>query len=172
MVVKHLICLDVIDRGFVQSASKLLFFFFLFQMFCMGSFPDVCMFIKSSRFGKHSIRHVSSNLNKCIFCEQQSNVFTAFPHKGEKTPGGHSQDLMHAWQHKSLSSLLLPLNSVKKLLTDALNKNQYLKRLELQQIKDMVECMYERTYQQGEYVIKQGEPGNHLFVLAGRSGRV
>ncbi|XP_031726407.1 cGMP-dependent protein kinase 2 [Anarrhichthys ocellatus] len=56
--------------------------------------------------------------------------------------------------------------SVKKLLTDALNKNQYLKRLELQQIKDMVECMYERTYLQGEYVIKQGEPGNHLFVLA------
>ncbi|XP_059194112.1 cGMP-dependent protein kinase 2 isoform X3 [Centropristis striata] len=56
--------------------------------------------------------------------------------------------------------------SVKKLLTDSLNKNQYLKRLELQQVKDMVECMYERTYQQGEYVIKQGEPGNHLFVLA------
>lgn len=58
-------------------------------------------------------------------------------------------------------------NSVKKLLTDALNKNQYLRRLEVQQVKDMVECMYERTYQQGEYVIKQGEPGNHLFVLAG-----
>ncbi|XP_013875128.1 cGMP-dependent protein kinase 2 isoform X1 [Austrofundulus limnaeus] len=56
--------------------------------------------------------------------------------------------------------------SVKKLLTDALNKNQYLKRLEQQQIKDMVECMYERTYQQGEYVIQQGEPGNHLFILA------
>ncbi|XP_003974704.1 cGMP-dependent protein kinase 2 isoform X1 [Takifugu rubripes] len=56
--------------------------------------------------------------------------------------------------------------SVKKLLTDALNKNQYLRRLELQQIKDIVECMYERTYQRGEYVVKQGEPGNHLFVLA------
>uniref|UniRef100_A0AAR2JBM4 cGMP-dependent protein kinase n=1 Tax=Pygocentrus nattereri TaxID=42514 RepID=A0AAR2JBM4_PYGNA len=56
--------------------------------------------------------------------------------------------------------------SVKKLLTDALNKNRYLKRLEGQQLKDMVECMYERTYQQGEFVIKQGEPGNHLFVLA------
>lgn len=61
------------------------------------------------------------------------------------------------------------LTSVKKLLTDALNKNQYLRRLELQQIKDIVECMYERTYQRGEYVVKQGEPGNHLFVLAGRS---
>ncbi|XP_035495852.1 cGMP-dependent protein kinase 2 [Scophthalmus maximus] len=56
--------------------------------------------------------------------------------------------------------------SVKKLLTDALNKNQYLRRLELQQVKDMVECMYERTYQQGEYVVTQGEAGNHLFVLA------
>ncbi|KAA0717300.1 cGMP-dependent protein kinase 2 [Triplophysa tibetana] len=61
---------------------------------------------------------------------------------------------------------VIVFNSVKKLLTDALNKNQYLRRLEVQQVKDMVECMYERTYQQGEYVIKQGEPGHHLFVLA------
>lgn len=73
---------------------------------------------------------------------------------------------------KSSLFLCCCLNSVKKLLTDALNKNQYLRRLELQQIKDIVECMYERTYQQGEYVIKQGEPGNHLFVLAGRSAPV
>lgn len=72
---------------------------------------------------------------------------------------------------KSLFLCCCP-NSVKKLLTDALNKNQYLRRLELQQIKDIVECMYERTYQRGEYVVKQGEPGNHLFVLAGRSAPV
>lgn len=58
---------------------------------------------------------------------------------------------------------------MKKVLTDALNKNQYLRRLELQQVKDMVECMYECTYGHGQYVIQQGEPGNHLFVLAGRT---
>ncbi|XP_043552150.1 cGMP-dependent protein kinase 2 isoform X3 [Chiloscyllium plagiosum] len=57
-------------------------------------------------------------------------------------------------------------SGVKKLVTDALNKNQFLKRLETQQIRDMVECMYEKIYQHGDYVIKQGEPGNHLFVLA------
>ncbi|MGH0185631.1 UNVERIFIED_CONTAM: hypothetical protein FKN15_018746 [Acipenser sinensis] len=57
-------------------------------------------------------------------------------------------------------------SSVKKLITEALNKNQFLKRLEAQQIKDMVECMYERNYHQGDHVIKQGEPGNHLFVVA------
>lgn len=57
-------------------------------------------------------------------------------------------------------------SSEKKLITDALNKNQFLKRLDPQQIKDMVECMYGRSYQQGSYIIKQGEPGNHIFVLA------
>ncbi|XP_062431078.1 cGMP-dependent protein kinase 2 isoform X2 [Rhea pennata] len=56
-------------------------------------------------------------------------------------------------------------SSEKKLIMDALNKNQFLKRLEPQQIRDMVECMYERTYQQGSYIIRQGEPGNHIFVL-------
>nr|XP_020658843.1 cGMP-dependent protein kinase 2 [Pogona vitticeps] len=57
-------------------------------------------------------------------------------------------------------------SSEKKLITDALNRNQFLKRLDPQQIRDMVECMYGRTYQQGSYIIKQGEPGNHIFVLA------
>ncbi|NXV33312.1 KGP2 kinase, partial [Rissa tridactyla] len=56
-------------------------------------------------------------------------------------------------------------SSEKKLIMDALNKNQFLKRLEPHQIRDMVECMYERTFQQGSYVIRQGEPGNHIFVL-------
>ncbi|XP_029866599.1 cGMP-dependent protein kinase 2 isoform X2 [Aquila chrysaetos chrysaetos] len=56
-------------------------------------------------------------------------------------------------------------SSEKKLITDALNKNQFLKRLEPHQLRDMVECMYERTFQQGTYVIRQGELGNHIFVL-------
>lgn len=77
--------------------------------------------------------------------------------------------------HDTKSELIIwwfyAYNSVKKFLTDALNKNRYLKRLEGQQLRDMVECMYEKTYQKGEYVIKQGEAGNHLFVLAGKNPR-
>ncbi|XP_069093541.1 cGMP-dependent protein kinase 2 [Pleurodeles waltl] len=57
-------------------------------------------------------------------------------------------------------------SSEKKLIMDALTKNQFLKRLDTQQIRDMVECMYPRNYQQGNYIIKQGEAGTHLFVLA------
>ncbi|KAM9329816.1 cGMP-dependent protein kinase 2 [Gastrophryne carolinensis] len=57
-------------------------------------------------------------------------------------------------------------SSEKKLIMDALNKNQFLKRLDPHQIKDIIECMYERRYAQGEYIIKQGEAGSHIFVLA------
>ncbi|KAG9480562.1 hypothetical protein GDO78_012177 [Eleutherodactylus coqui] len=57
-------------------------------------------------------------------------------------------------------------SSEKKLITDALCKNQFLKHLDPHQIWDIVECMYERRYAQAEYIIKQGEPGSHIFVLA------
>ncbi|XP_077378759.1 cGMP-dependent protein kinase 2 isoform X2 [Festucalex cinctus] len=57
-------------------------------------------------------------------------------------------------------------SSVKKQLVEALNRNQYLKRLEPQQLRDMVECMYLRTYQKADFVVQQGEAGNHLFILA------
>uniref|UniRef100_A0A3P9M5P0 cGMP-dependent protein kinase n=1 Tax=Oryzias latipes TaxID=8090 RepID=A0A3P9M5P0_ORYLA len=86
--------------------------------------------------------------------------------KGAKS-GVSAEPTSSSLQKFSFEKARVPKDaSVKKLLTDALNKNQYLRRLELQQIKDMVECMHERNYQQGECVIKQGEPGNHLFVLA------
>ncbi|XP_069598924.1 cGMP-dependent protein kinase 2 [Ranitomeya imitator] len=56
--------------------------------------------------------------------------------------------------------------SEKKLIMEALNKNQFLKHLDPHQIWDIVECMYERRFAQAEYIIKQGEHGSHIFVLA------
>ncbi|XP_075139902.1 cGMP-dependent protein kinase 2 isoform X2 [Leptodactylus fuscus] len=57
-------------------------------------------------------------------------------------------------------------SSEKKLIMEALYKNQFLKHLDPHQIRDITECMYERRYAQAEYIIKQGEPGSHIFVLA------
>ncbi|XP_056424916.1 cGMP-dependent protein kinase 2 isoform X3 [Hyla sarda] len=57
-------------------------------------------------------------------------------------------------------------SSEKKLIMEALNKNQFLKHLDPHQIRDIAECMYERRYAQAEYIVKQGEPGSHIFVLA------
>ncbi|XP_023658783.1 cGMP-dependent protein kinase 2 [Paramormyrops kingsleyae] len=57
-------------------------------------------------------------------------------------------------------------SSTKKLINSALMNNDFLKRLEPQHMREVVECMYEQTYTQGQLVIKEGEPGNYLYVLA------
>lgn len=45
--------------------------------------------------------------------------------------------------------------------------NDFLKKLEPQHMREMVDCMYERVYTEGQLVIQEGEPGNYLYVLAG-----
>ncbi|XP_058891262.1 cGMP-dependent protein kinase 2 [Acipenser ruthenus] len=57
-------------------------------------------------------------------------------------------------------------SSTKKLINEAIMNNDFLKKLDPQHTRDMVECMYEKTYQEGQLVIQEGEPGNHLYVLA------
>ncbi|XP_010868587.2 cGMP-dependent protein kinase 2 [Esox lucius] len=57
-------------------------------------------------------------------------------------------------------------SSTKKLINDAIMNNDFLKKLDPQHMREMVECMYERTYTEGQVVIQEGEPGNYLYVLA------
>uniref|UniRef100_A0A668AIT6 cGMP-dependent protein kinase n=1 Tax=Myripristis murdjan TaxID=586833 RepID=A0A668AIT6_9TELE len=54
----------------------------------------------------------------------------------------------------------------KKLINDAIMNNDFLKKLEPQHMREMVDCMYERVYTEGQLVIQEGEPGNYLYVLA------
>nr|XP_057934014.1 cGMP-dependent protein kinase 2 isoform X1 [Doryrhamphus excisus] len=53
-----------------------------------------------------------------------------------------------------------------KMLNDAIMNNDFLKRLEPQPLREMVECMYEKVYGQGQTVIQEGQCGNYLYVLA------
>ncbi|XP_078387176.1 cGMP-dependent protein kinase 2 [Cetorhinus maximus] len=57
-------------------------------------------------------------------------------------------------------------SGLKKLITDAIMHNDFLKKLESQHVREIVECMYERSYQKTDLVIQEGELGNHLYVLA------
>nr|XP_006630513.1 PREDICTED: cGMP-dependent protein kinase 2-like isoform X1 [Lepisosteus oculatus] len=57
-------------------------------------------------------------------------------------------------------------SSTKWLINDAIMSNDFLKKLEPQQMREMVDCMYEKTYKEGQLVIQEGEPGNYLYVLA------
>ncbi|XP_046884861.1 cGMP-dependent protein kinase 2 [Hypomesus transpacificus] len=57
-------------------------------------------------------------------------------------------------------------SNTKKLINDAILNNDFLKKLEPQHTREMIDCMYERVYTEGQLVIQEGQPGNYLYVLA------
>ncbi|XP_018549570.2 LOW QUALITY PROTEIN: cGMP-dependent protein kinase 2-like [Lates calcarifer] len=54
----------------------------------------------------------------------------------------------------------------RKLINNAIINNDFLRKLEPQHMREMVDCMYEKVYTEGQLVIQEGEPGNYLYVLA------
>ena len=56
----------------------------------------------------------------------------------------------------------------KQLIKDAILDNDFLKKLDSAQIREVVECMYEKTVRQGHYIIREGDAGQHLYVAAGK----
>lgn len=54
----------------------------------------------------------------------------------------------------------------KQLIKDAILDNDFLKKLDSAQIREVVECMYEKTVRQGHYIIREGDAGQHLYVAA------
>ncbi|XP_068711115.1 cGMP-dependent protein kinase 1-like isoform X2 [Montipora capricornis] len=53
----------------------------------------------------------------------------------------------------------------KELIKDAILDNDFLKKLEASQIREVVECMCEKKWKKDEYVIKEGDQGSDLYVL-------
>ena len=56
------------------------------------------------------------------------------------------------------------------LIREAVQKNEFLKRTEEGQLREMIACMKPRTYDKGRFIMEQGKPGLELYVIA--SGRV
>uniref|UniRef100_A0A3Q3GHM6 cGMP-dependent protein kinase n=1 Tax=Kryptolebias marmoratus TaxID=37003 RepID=A0A3Q3GHM6_KRYMA len=54
----------------------------------------------------------------------------------------------------------------RRLINDAIMSNDFLKKLEPQHMREMVDSMYEKIYADGQLVIQEGEAGNYLYVLA------
>ncbi|KAJ3610689.1 hypothetical protein NHX12_022781 [Muraenolepis orangiensis] len=54
----------------------------------------------------------------------------------------------------------------KRLISAAMVKNDFLKKLEAQHLRELVDSMYPMEYTQGQLVIQEGEAGNYLYVLA------
>lgn len=56
----------------------------------------------------------------------------------------------------------------KQLIKDAVLDNDFLKNLDSTQIREIVDCMYEKAVKKGNFIIKEGEPGQHVYVAAGQ----
>lgn len=54
----------------------------------------------------------------------------------------------------------------KQQIKDAVLDNDFLKHLDSVQIRELVESMYSRDVDYGEYVVRESEQGNHLYVSA------
>lgn len=54
----------------------------------------------------------------------------------------------------------------KQLIKDAIMDNDFLKHLDSIQIRELVDSMYSRDVESGEYVVREGDPGKNLFVSA------
>lgn len=52
----------------------------------------------------------------------------------------------------------------KQIIKDAILDNDFLKHLASSQIKELVESMYRKELYKGDYVIREGESGAHLYV--------
>ncbi|MCI4376468.1 hypothetical protein PGIGA_G00188760 [Pangasianodon gigas] len=57
-------------------------------------------------------------------------------------------------------------SGTKRLINEAIMNNDFLKKLEPQHTREMVDCMYEKIFAANQVVIQEGEPGNYLYVLA------
>ena len=56
----------------------------------------------------------------------------------------------------------------KKLIKDAIQANNFLKHLEKSQVQEIVNSMFLKSFEKGQYVIKEGENGTAMYVLAGK----
>ncbi|XP_063862357.1 uncharacterized protein LOC135101919 isoform X2 [Scylla paramamosain] len=55
----------------------------------------------------------------------------------------------------------------KDLLRQAILENDFLKNLEIGQVKEIVESMYSVTYEEGSLIIKEGDIGSMLYIMEG-----
>lgn len=52
------------------------------------------------------------------------------------------------------------------MIRDAVQKNDFLRKLAKEQVIELVECMFEVKARAGQWIIQEGEPGDRLFVVA------
>lgn len=69
----------------------------------------------------------------------------------------------------SLEKPIVFQNRSSSLIRDAISNNTFLKHLEQSQIEEIVACMYKKQIPHGCFIIREGEPGDALYVVSGNT---
>lgn len=56
----------------------------------------------------------------------------------------------------------------RELIKTAILDNDFMKNLELTQIREIVDCMYPVTFPAGSIIIQEGDVGSIVFVMEGK----
>ena len=108
--------------------------------------------------------------------ERKANCSRSVP-----TPNTKAEKTRLVWMEtSSFSSYLLHFRwvllyvkwivySSKHLIKTALKNNDFLKNLDKSQVHEIVNCMYQECFKEGDYIIRENDAGDHFFVSAGES---
>lgn len=59
-----------------------------------------------------------------------------------------------------------PCFRAKQQIKEAILRNDFLKHLDANQIREVVGCMYEQKVQKSAFIIREGDAGRHSYVSA------
>jgi len=62
---------------------------------------------------------------------------------------------------------LLRQYRTKDLINHAIQDNDFMKNLDVTQIREIVDCMYPVEYRKGSVIIKEGDVGSLVYVMEG-----
>lgn len=66
-----------------------------------------------------------------------------------------------------LTLLFVSFSSSRELIKSAILDNDFMKNLEMTQIREIVDCMYPVEYAAGSLIIKEGDVGSIVYVMEG-----
>lgn len=72
------------------------------------------------------------------------------------------------FQYNYFANLLfVSFSSSRELIKSAILDNDFMKNLEMTQIREIVDCMYPVEYAAGSLIIKEGDVGSIVYVMEG-----
>lgn len=75
---------------------------------------------------------------------------------------------MNEREREKLTMIVFFFPRSRELIKTAILDNDFMKNLELTQIREIVDCMYPVTFPAGSIIIQEGDVGSTVFVMEGK----